>query len=483
MDPAHAETARTAWHALETEIVGHYDRLWSEPELPMMETKAAALLCAWLERHGFRVERTHCGLPTAFRAEFGTRHPGQGPTIGLLAEYDALPGQGNAAVPRRASDGKAAGHACGHNLIAPTNIGAAIAARYAMERLGLDGRIVVLGTPAEEIVWGKIAQLDRGGFEGLDTLLTSHADYQNGAVSRPCQAGFGGELRFLGQASHGGAPRGGNALEAAELAVQSFERLRAHHFADTSVEHVLRAGGLMPNITPDEARLWVFTRHVDYDRAGEVYDYLVELCRQVAQMTGTGFEELFISATRGYLPNHSLAQILFRNMELVGPPAWSGAQLEWMAQLADACRPGEAPRLDRGLALYREGVDPYGQDDGEASWRIPLARANWAIPRQVPLHSWAATALMGHPASHAGGLAASESLALTAIDLLAAPEAVAEAKRELSERVAGQALSPPRYGAFEVLTESPERFWDASWSSNKPGSLNKPGIGRSDDPA
>ena len=463
MEPAAEEITRTAWHGIAPEIVTHYDTLWSEPELPMMEVHAAAALCDWLERHGFQVERNNCGLPTAFRAEYGGS--GTGPAIGLLAEYDALPGQGNAAVPQRAPNGKAAGHACGHNLIGPTDVGAAIAARYALERIGLDGRIVVLGTPAEEIVWGKIAQLDRGGFDGLDALLTSHADYRNGAASQPCQSGFGGEFRFLGQASHGGAPRGGNALEAAELAVQSFERLRAHHFADTSVEHVLRVGGLMPNITPDEARLWVFTRQPDYDRAGEVYDYLVEICRQIAEMTGTGFEEQFISATRGYLPNDRLAEVLYRNMERIGPPAWDHDQIDWMSQLAEACRPGEEMALDRGLGLYRDKVDSYGQDDGDASWRIPLARANWAIPRQLPFHSWAVTALMGHPASHPGGLAASEALALTAVELLARPEVIEEAKAELSERVAGREIAPPRYGAVEVLTGSPERFWDASWTT------------------
>lgn len=450
---------RAAWARLRPEIEQHYRVLWSNPELPMMEYQAAAGLSSWLEGHGFAVERGTCGLPTAFKARFGAGQP----AIALLAEYDALPGQANAAVPHRRAEGRGPGHACGHNQIGPSNIGAAIAARYAMEQLGLDGQIVVLGCPAEEIVWGKIALLKGGAFEGLSAILTSHGDQQNGAVSRPCLAGFGGEFVFQGVAGHAGRVRRQNALEAAELAVQTFERLRAHHFADVSVEHVLRNGGLMPNITPDEARLWVFVRHLDYDRAGEVYDYLVGLCRNAAEVTGTGFAEFFISATRGYLPNDVLAQVLYRNMTVVGPPRWSAADIAWMADLSAACRPSEDMRLHREVGYFSEGVDPYGQDDGEASWYVPLARANWAVPEQVPFHSWALTALTGSPASHAGPLMASEALALTAIDLLTDPKPLREAASERDRRVAGYQLTPPRLDAFEVLTRTPERFWDATW--------------------
>ena len=140
-----------------------YRRIWDEPELGMMEYNAEAALSAWLADHGFRVERGACGLPTAFRAVWSS---GEGPVLGFLAEYDALPGQGNRLEPLKAPDGKRAGHACGHNLIAGSGAGSAIAARHAMEDLGLEGTIVCLGTPAEEILWGKIAMLQRGGLRG-----------------------------------------------------------------------------------------------------------------------------------------------------------------------------------------------------------------------------------------------------------------------------------------------------------------------------
>src|SRR5262245_61454416 len=168
---------RDAWRGVRSEIETHIRELWETPELPLMEARAADALTAWLERHGFEVERGACGIPTAFVARFGRS---EGPTLALLAEYDALPGQGNRAVPHRAPDGQRAGHACGHNQLGPAQVGAAIAARAVMESAGLAGQLVVLGCPAEELLWGKLALLDRGAFAGMDALLTSHADYQNG---------------------------------------------------------------------------------------------------------------------------------------------------------------------------------------------------------------------------------------------------------------------------------------------------------------
>jgi len=453
-------STRRHWAALRPEIERHFGILWTAAELPNMERASAAALCDWLEREGFRVERGVHGLPTAFLASWGK---GTGPRIGLLAEYDALPGTGNKAVPRREASGKRAGHSCGHNQIGPANVGAAIAARRCMEENGIAGEVVAIGCPAEEIVWGKLALLRAGTFEGFDALLTSHADYQNGAISRPCQSVVSGEVVFIGESGHGGGVRRQNALDAAELAVQSIERLRAHHFPDASVEHVLRVGGHMPSVTPDEARLWLVTRHVDFDRAEAVYRFAVGVAEQAARMCAIGFREQFIAGTRGYLANDVLAKILLGNLERVGPPRYGDDDIAWLESLAHAARPKESFKLDRGLALYTEGHDPYGQDDGEASWHVPLARANWAIPQQVPLHNWACSALTGHRASYPGPLMASEALALTAVELMTTAPVLADAKAELQRRRAGRTIAPPPLGAFRTMTTAPETFWDATW--------------------
>jgi aminobenzoyl-glutamate utilization protein B len=425
-----------------------------------MEIRAASLLADWLEGSGFAVERGVRGVPTAFAARAGRD---EGPAIGLLAEYDALPGQGNLAVPYRAPDGHPAGHACGHNQLGPAQVGAAIAARRVMEARELPGRIVVLGCPAEELLWGKLALLERGAFQGLDALLTSHADYQNGALSRPCLACVSSELVFTGMASHGGAVRHHNALHALELVTQAIDQLRGSRLHGFVVGHVVRVGGLMPSITPAEARLWLTVRHESLEAADEAYRAIVGIAQGAADRAGVRVAAQLIAASRGYLPNDVLARLLDANLRRVGPPAWSDDDLAWMEALSRACAPTAAFSLDRGLALHTEGYDPYGQDDGEASWRIPLGRANWAIPRAVPLHHWGTTALSGHAAGLAGPLMASEALALTAVELIADPAVVAEAGRELADRVGDRRLSPPRFGDLTVMTRAPDAFWRATW--------------------
>jgi aminobenzoyl-glutamate utilization protein B len=456
-------STRDAWRRVRPEIEVHIRRLWEEPELPLLEVRAAEALAGWLGAHGFDVERGVGGLPTAFLARF---ERGAGPAIGLLAEYDALPGQGNLAVPERAPDGRRAGHACGHNQLGPAQVGAAIAARAVLEAGGPGGRIVVLGCPAEELLWGKLALLERGAFAGLDALLTSHADYQNGSLSRPCLACVSSELVFTGVASHGGSARHRNALEALELATQAVDRLRASRFHGCVIGHVVRAGGLMPSITPAEARLWMTVRHESFDEAVAAYREIAAIARDAARMAGVDVRDQLIAASRGYLPNDVLARVLDRNLRLVGPPAWSADDLRWMDALSRACQPGAELDLDRGLGLHDEGCDPYGQDDGEASWRIPLGRVNWAIPRAVPLHHWGTTALSGHPAGLAGPLMASEALALTAVELLVEPGIVADARRELDRRIGGRLPAPPRLGDFAVMTRAPEAFWSATWRSD-----------------
>ena len=462
MDDKTIGATRDIWSELRPDIETMFAGLWEHPELPMMEYEAEAALSAWLTDHGFDVDRGACGIPTAFRAVWSQ---GEGPTLGILAEYDALPGQGNLAEPRRVPDGHRAGHACGHNLIGGANVGAAIAARHAMEQLGLQGSIVVLGTPAEELLWGKIAMLQRGAFVGIDALLTSHGDQQNGAISRPCLSCVSSEFVFTGTSGHGGSLRSQNALDAAELAVQSMERLRAHQFNDAVIGHVLRVAGLMPSITCDEARLWITVRHESFERAEEVYNQILPVAADAARYTNTGFSEQLISASRGYLANDTLGRVLQSQLDTIGPPAWDAEDLDFMAKLSNACSPQMDVILDRETKLHTRGCDPFGQDDGEASWSIPLARVNWAEPLGVLFHNWATTAMSGHTSGFKGGLMASEGLALTAIDLMAEPSEIAEAKIELAGRVNGRKLSPPRYGGSELMTAAPETFWDATWLS------------------
>ncbi len=452
------------WDDQAATIACYIERLWRTPELPLMEYTSAETLCGWLEQEGFTVERNLCGIPTAFKAAYGQG----GVTLGILAEYDAMAGLSNDAdVVRRPIAGQIAGHACLHCHIGAGNAGAAVAVKNYLAATKTPGRVVVIGCPAEEILWGKVALLGEGGFTGLDALLTCHVDYQNASAAQPTLAAAMAEFAFGGVAAHAGAARNRNALDAVELAVASIERLRGHQFPGVSVEHVIRHGGVMPNITPDRASLWLCVRHKDHEVMTRAYEYIARIVRDCAAMAGVAVTEGFIAATRGYLPNDTLGHALLKRLTQVGVPPYSGDELAVMAELAQNATGVEKVVSNSEVIYLSGGHDPYSQDDGEVSWRIPLGRLNWEIPLQIPLHNWCTTALAGMDFSRKGLLACSKTIFLTAMDILNDPGIVAQAKEELGRRTAGQDIDPPRYAAIKDLALDPKTFWDGSWLFDK----------------
>ncbi|MFM8747484.1 MAG: amidohydrolase [Aestuariivirga sp.] len=446
--------------ALRPEIETLFRQQWADPELPGMEVRAAARLANWLAGHGFAVEKGAGGLPTAFVARSG---PGGGPVAALLAEYDALPGLDNEAAPVRKSLGLAAGHGCGHNHIGPANAGAAVVAALVCRELGIGGEIRVIGCPAEEILWGKIALFRAGVFAGIDAILTSHGDYQTGALSRPCQAVVSGEFVYASESGHGGQTGQRNALLVAEEAVSAAIRAIETDYPGVLLRHVLRKAGVMPSIMPSETRLWFTTRGFDYERTRGAYEAIARLASDAARHGGVSCRHQFISESRGYLPNDTLGRLLFAAMRAAGGPQWTEADLAFMRALCHACAPEEQMEIDSEIRYFDSGEDYYGQDDGEVSWRIPLGRVNWAYPKQVPIHHWAWTALSGHPAGSPGPLAAAQALAMATVTLLGAPALIVDAQLELRRRVAGIGLTQPRLGALATMTQAPESFWAASW--------------------
>ena len=446
--------------AIEPEIERLFRAQWEDPELSAMEHRSAGRLADWLAGHGFAVERQAGGLPTAFVARCGS---GSGPVLALLAEFDALPGLDNDALPSRRALGRSAGHGCGHNHIGPANAGAAIAAAKACRRLGLAGEIRVIGCPAEEILWGKIALLRAGIFSEIDAILTSHGDYQTGALSRPCQSVVSGEFVFTGESGHGGQAARRNVLLIAEEMVAAASSLFKQRYPELLLRHVLRQAGVMPSITPAETRVWFSARGFDFDEVRSAYDDMVLLSQDLARKGGVACRHQFISESRGYLPNDTLGRVLHAAYLEAGPPKWSPDDLSFMEELSRVCSPDEQMELDRDVRYFSSGADYYGQDDGEVSWRVPLGRVNWAYPKQVPIHHWAWTALSGHQASHAGPLSASKALALATVALLAEPHTVQAARDELMSRCKGQRLMEPRIGAMETLTKDPAAFWAGTW--------------------
>jgi amidohydrolase len=362
-------------------------RVHAHPELAWEERQAAAWLTGALEDEGFAVERELSGLETAFRAtyELGAG----GPTVALLAEYDALPDLG---------------HACGHNLICTAAIGAALALRHVLEGQGLEGRIQVIGTPAEEGGGGKIVLLERGAFEGIDAAMMFHPGART-MTTRGSLAATRVTMAFHGKAAHAAAAPhlGVNALDACIQTFNAINALRQHVKDETRIHGIITKGGSAPNIVPDYAEAKFSVRHRNLDYLQEVKEKVLDCARGAAMAVGATveFSEGLTYAERKV--NRAMAGRFGEHLEALGEPV------------------KEPPQIG--------GVG--SSDFGNLSQVLPAIHPYVAIvPEGVSGHTPEFAAASASPEGIRGMLLAAKALALTTADLLADPRFLAKAKEE-----------------------------------------------------
>lgn len=242
--------------------------LHAHPELAFEEHRSAAAVADLLEDHGHEVERGIGGLDTALRAQAGS---GDGPVVALLAEYDALP---------------EIGHGCGHNVIAATAVGAFLAAAEQVGTTG--GRVLLLGTPAEEGGGGKEYLAQAGVFDDVDAALMLHP-FAVDVADHPFLGARQVRATFTGLAAHAAAFAfaGRNALDAAVQAYQGMAQLRQHMLPTDRVHGVIREGGAKPNIVPDRAVLEFYVRSAELDTLAVLVEHTVRVMEGAAQQTGT----------------------------------------------------------------------------------------------------------------------------------------------------------------------------------------------------
>lgn len=276
-------------------------QLYDDPELSNEEYRAVQRLTSISAEHGFAVEQPMAGLPTAFRATF---RGGSGPTVAFMAEYDALP---------------ELGHACGHNLMAASCLGAALA----LQSLGesLPGTVVLIGCPAEETTGGKVTLVDEGAFAAVDIALSVHPGQRDG-IGGSSRASHPLELQFFGRASHAAAApeEGANALHGLVLALNAIWGLRGQLRDDVRLPGIITHGGSAPNVIPDYARALLSVRAADADYLENVVIPRVRACAGGAALaTGTRVE------CRHYEPlykdlrqNETLSELFKRTLESLG---------------------------------------------------------------------------------------------------------------------------------------------------------------------
>jgi amidohydrolase len=263
--------AAAAVDSMKAELLALSHTIHGEPELALEEFKAAKRLSDAVAKHDIPVQRESFGLKTAYVAEFGKD---SGPTIAILSEYDALPG---------------VGHACGHNIIATTGLGATLA----LAKLGarLPGRVRYLGTPAEERFGGKEIIAREGAFDGADAAMMIHPSNLN-LTTMPCIAISEVEVTYIGRAAHASAMpyRGLNALDAVVSAYQSIAQLRQHIKQTERIHGIITEGGLAANIVPERAACRFYVRAFDIHELGELKQRVHHCFEAAALSTGTRAE-------------------------------------------------------------------------------------------------------------------------------------------------------------------------------------------------
>ena len=420
--------------------------LWDYSEIALRETKSAELLAGRLEEEGFRVRRGVAGMPTAFIAEYGSGSP----VIGILAEYDALPGVGNAPVPRKSprDDGHAHGQGCGHNLFGAASVGAALALKRTMDDEGLEGTIRLYGTPAEETVVGKVYMAREGVFDDLDVALHWHPGLETETDASTSLAMNNFEVEFRGQAAHGAADpwNGRSALDGVELMNDGVNLMREHVRPTTRIHYVIPSAGEAPNVVPEYARVWYYVRDTDREGVEEYYDWILKIAEGAALGTRTEHAVRLITGVHAMLLNRPLQEAVQANLELVGPPDFTAEDQAFARALQRSLGIEEEGLMDSILPLPDEDRPASGgsTDVAEVSRIVPtMGFGVTSAPAGVPWHSWATSASHGTPMAQKAAVVAAKVLALTGTDLLTDPELVARAQADFDERMGGEVYESP----------------------------------------
>lgn len=417
-------------------------RIWQWAEPGYQEQKSSALLAERLEQAGFRVERGVAEIPTAFVAEFGAGQP----VLGILAEFDALPGLSQEAVPeRRPREPGGLGHACGHHLFGVASVTAARAIAQRIRAGEITGTVRLYGCPAEEGGGAKVFLARAGLFRDCAAVLHWHPGSRNAAGDASCLARVSAKFRFHGKAAHAaGAPHEGrSALDGVELMNHAAQLLREHTPDGTRIHHVITAGGDAPNVVPEFAEVYYYVRHPDSRVAASVFKRL-ELCAQAGALaTETRLETEHHGGTLEILPNKVLADVALANLKALNTIEYDTTETTFALRLRETLGT-PAPLESIRQVIDQTGTTVKGSTDvGDVSWVVPTTGFNAAcwVPG-TPSHSWQAVAAGGTTIGRQGMLLAARVLAASAWDLYHQPATLTAAREELQRRLGDRQYQP-----------------------------------------
>jgi aminobenzoyl-glutamate utilization protein B len=426
------------------EIAQH---IWDFAEVGYLEFKSTEMLQQELVTAGFTVESGVANIPTAFMASYGSGQP----VIALLAEFDALPGILQDRSPTRAiTDDKIAGHACGHHLFGTASVAAAIGVKEWLDKTGNQGTIRVYGTPAEEGGAGKVYMVRDGLFDDVDVTVTWHPGDRNDASPSTSNANKSAKFRFRGVSAHAaGAPhRGRSALDGVEAMNYMANLMREHVPQETRIHYVITAGGKAPNVVPDFAEVYYYVRHPDPRIVDSIFERLVLTAEGAAKGTETQVEYEVIHGVYPVLPNETIHQIIYKNLQEVGGVIYNDEELSFAEKIQATLPKGGRPIASAATIQPYKKTHFYSSTDvGDISWKMPTADLNTAtwVPG-TSAHSWQAVAAGGTGIGEKGMVNAAKVMALTAVDLMLSPKLIERAKQEFQESVGPDFTYKPLIG-------------------------------------
>ena len=421
-------------------------KIWSFAELGYQEEKSSALLQQTLADQGFEIQAGVAEIPTAFIATYGSGSP----VIAILGEYDALPGLSQQVAPYKISNGGRGGHACGHHLFGTASAAAAIALKDYLQKQGKQGTVKYYGCPAEEGGSGKVYMTRAGLFDDVDVALHWHADSKNAASKRPALANKSAKFRFYGTAAHAaGAPeKGRSALDAVEAMNTMVNMMREHVSESTRIHYVITRGGEAPNVVPDFAEVYYYSRHKTRTEVTQIFDRIVNAAKGAALGTGTKMEYEMIGGTHELLFNDILQPLVHKNLAKIGGYQYTSEERAFAEQIAESLGEPLNTEYVEGVVPYSENAKPGGSTDvGDVSFAVPTAglRAATWVPG-TPAHSWQAVAAGGMSIGYKGMMIAAKTLALTGMQLLDSPKLIQAARENFIEKRGKDFIYKPMLG-------------------------------------
>lgn len=433
--------------ALKTRVIGDIQshseeykkialQIWDYAEVGYKEVKSSALLQKTLADNGFTVKAGVADIPTAFVATYGSGSP----VIGILAEFDALPGLAQQAVAEKMPiEGKTAGHGCGHHLFGTASVAAGIEIKKLIAEKKFSGTVRVYGCPAEEGGSGKVYMVRAGLFNDVDVVIHWHPGAENAVTLTSALANKSAKFRFHGLSAHAAASpdKGRSALDGVEAMDYMVNMMREHIPQETRIHYVITNGGKAPNVVPDFAEVYYYVRHPRKDEVVRIFDWVNKAAEGAALGTQTSVDYEVIGGTHDLLLNKSLAEDMQQNLFRVGGVSYTPSETEFAKKIQASFTYKVAAIESVGMIQpLKEGHDAGGgsTDVGDVSYTVPtvgLQAATWVAG--TPAHSWQATACGGTEIGIKGMLVAAKTMALTAMDCFTNPALVAAAKEEFKK--------------------------------------------------